>query len=377
MLLRCAFFACAAVAAASPATNRTIPDKVILGYTNGACDGALTSTVRDGVNVLMWSFINLGPGLAITERLDATCIGRTVVALKAAELPTLHIVSIGGWDAPHPDTAAGDGAAWFAAWEKWNKAIPGFPQGFDGFDWDLEGNDDPKSPYNTFTKASLELVGTMSQAAKKAGYLVTMAPPQSYFDVTTARFDLSLCNNDPHYHPDFAYFGHNVYAYLVAKYGVDTFDLISVQLYESWSKANAAVYGASPPVAAAKYLEDWATALAEGWVVDFGWIPALGLNSTKVVVEPSRLVVGLANAWAGTLAGPGKGKAVLFWPDELETAWSALAKTKLQPRGFMYWCVCACAGGGESVSVPCFSSTSATCGLASALPRRVRHAFKI
>ena len=32
----------------------------------------------------------------------------------------------------------------------------------------------------------------MSQAAKDAGFLVTMVPPESYLDPTTSAFDLSL-----------------------------------------------------------------------------------------------------------------------------------------------------------------------------------------
>ena len=209
-------FLCGALAvafAAPPA--RTIPEKVILGYSDGACDAAITDVARDGVNVLMWSFINLnGANRTVQAGVDLACVARVAKQLTGMGLETLHIVSIGGWDAPHPDTASGDGAAWFAAWDAWNRNVAanadGFANGFDGFDWDLEGNDAPASPYNTFSAAALALVGDMSVAAKAAGYLVTMAPPQSYLDVSTGDFDLSLTHNDPTYHADFRYFGHNV-----------------------------------------------------------------------------------------------------------------------------------------------------------------------
>jgi hypothetical protein len=49
----------------------------------------------------------------------------------------------------------------------------------------------------------------MSQAAKAAGYLVTLVPPQSYFDASTSLFDLSLTHAYPDYHGDFFYHGHN------------------------------------------------------------------------------------------------------------------------------------------------------------------------
>ena len=61
---------------------------------------------------------------------------------------------IGGWNAPHPDTS-NSAEDVFAALDHWNRvtvarADKGF-FGFDGFDWDLEGNNDMQSRYNTFT----------------------------------------------------------------------------------------------------------------------------------------------------------------------------------------------------------------------------------
>ena len=61
--------------------------------------------------------------------------------------------------------------------------------GFDGFDWDIEGNDDMNSKYNVFTTECLDLMGEMSQLAKKDGYIVAMAPAESYLDPTTTLFD--------------------------------------------------------------------------------------------------------------------------------------------------------------------------------------------
>lgn len=66
-------------------------------------------------------------------------------------------------------------------WNYWNRHIAARPSlgffGFDGFDWDIEGNDDEESPYNQFTVACLDLMGEMSQLAKvRDGYFVTMVP---------------------------------------------------------------------------------------------------------------------------------------------------------------------------------------------------------
>jgi chitinase len=73
---------------------------------------------------------------------------------------------------------------------------PGLALPFDGFDWDLEGNDWTQSRYNVFSSACMQLVVDMSSFAKKAGYLVTMAPAQTYFDVTTSKFNRFLNNSN-------------------------------------------------------------------------------------------------------------------------------------------------------------------------------------
>ena len=81
-------------------------------------------------------------------------------------------------------------------------------------------------------------MGEMSVAAHKDGFLVTLVPPESYLDASTSDYDRSLTHSYPEpWHPEFKYHGHNVYAYLLAKYKLATFDLIDIQLYETYSHA--------------------------------------------------------------------------------------------------------------------------------------------
>ena len=42
----------------------------------------------------------------------------------------------------------------------------------------------------------------MSSAAKRAGYVVTMVPAQSYFDVSAATFNRTLLHAYPDWHPE-------------------------------------------------------------------------------------------------------------------------------------------------------------------------------
>ena len=69
-----------------------------------------------------------------------------------------------------------------------------------------------------------------------------MAPPQSYlnFDI----FDFGQYVNVTQargWHDDFTYFGTNIYAFILYKYGT-YIDLVSIQLYESYSNATMSIY---------------------------------------------------------------------------------------------------------------------------------------
>merc|ERR1719235_2984809 len=101
----------------------------------------------------------------------------------------------------------------------------------------------------------MNLVVDMSTDAKKAGFIVTMVPAQSYLDSSTIDFNLSLRNSYADWHPDFHYHGLNCYMYLLAAAPKGTFDLISVQLYESWSRADQALL--QKHQAGSTYLESW------------------------------------------------------------------------------------------------------------------------
>jgi hypothetical protein len=190
---------------ASPAGVRSVSHSLpagnlIVGYAPDCDENQIVLAAENGVNVIIWFALNLAAGPEIQNSLNFTCIARVSHTLRERGLPTAHLVSVGGRDAPHPDTSL-NGEQWFTEWERWNAAAAASVPaelawgGFDGIDWDLEGNDSPTSPWNYFTVACIDLVGTMSQAAKAAGYVVSLVPPQSYWDITSATFDLSLLHS--------------------------------------------------------------------------------------------------------------------------------------------------------------------------------------
>ena len=309
------------------AGQRALPNPMIGAYPgDGACGPEVLQAARSGVNVIIWFSLNLSPTAPPAGGPNLTCVAGVRQALAAEGLPTTHLISIGGWDAPHP--VNGSAADFYAQWKAWNVASGGL---FDGLDWDLEGNDNTTSPWNVMALDTLAVVGGVSQLAKADGYLVTLVPAQSYFDVSSAAFDRSLSHADPAWHPDFPYHGANAYAYLYARYGGGaTFDAVTIQLYESFSRAgyNISILGQRP----AEYLAAWVRQLAAGWLVDFAAAPELGFPSQRVQLPPAQLVIGLANGWAG---GAGAPKALLIMPEEVGAAWAALGPAR--PRGAAYW----------------------------------------
>ena len=84
----------------------------------------------------------------------------------------VHLMSIGGWNSPHPDTSF-SAETMFDTLDKWNgqcATVAGIDYGsgglFDGFDWDVEGNDDFDSPQYLY-KECIETMGLLSQLLKK------------------------------------------------------------------------------------------------------------------------------------------------------------------------------------------------------------------
>jgi hypothetical protein len=266
----------------------------------GECDERVDQAINDGVNVVIWFSLQLenrGEPM-ITSAVSPACVQTVVARLKDAGLNVVHLISVGGWGVPHPDTSF-SGEEWYTSFKRWNQAVagPGFENGFDGIDWDLEGHDQQDAPQNNFTVDTIRLIADFSKLAKKDGYLTSIAPPQSYLDVGTSEFSLSVTHPATHWHDEFLYAGRNTYAPWLVMH--PDWDFISLQLYESWSPANHFMGGRG--IDPANYLSDLVSAMAKGWMVKFSQVPELGLKDQKISVPPEKLVLGLANSWSNPL----------------------------------------------------------------------------
>lgn len=293
----------------------------------------------------MWFSISLAKDPIIQHGgLNYTCVAETVAKIKDKGFNVIHLISIGGWNTRHPDASI-TGQQAYQSWKEWNtKTIANSEfefNGFDGFDWDLEGNDDQiSSPYNHFSVETLDIMGHMSVLAKADGYVVAMAPAESYIDFTHGYFDRSLLHSYLEYKPyiNFTYHGWNCYAYVWSKFqftilndGVikRTFDWVFVQFYEGYSHMfyNTTFLRQTP----ASYMVNAISTLNDGYIVHFSNDHAIKYQTQVVRIPYSYVVIGLANGWADN------NKFMLLSEEQLFESGELMKAKKLIPRGFGFW----------------------------------------
>lgn len=330
-----------------------LPEKIIVGYANWQqCDDKIIEAAKNGVNTIIWFSIDLLHNYTIGKPYinrgpDPNCVAQTAKTLKELQLETIHLISIGGWNSLHPDTTNTPQQI-FDEWKRWNNEVVAKPElqffGYDGIDWDIEGTDVVANERNQFKVETLNLMGQLSQLFKREGYIVSMAPAESYMDPTTSTFDRSLRHTysewDP-IEPGFYYHGHNTYSYILSRYGTtsvdtdqeialeQTFDFITIQLYEGYSHC---LYNTSilrQP--ASEYIRNIVQKFQQGWYVNFSSDVEISWNSRVVQIPPARLVIGLANGWADNT------KFLLLDSTEVGLAYQYLNEIGLAPKGFGFW----------------------------------------
>lgn len=94
---------------------------------------------------------------------------------------------------------------------------------------------------------------------------------------------------------------------------VPTFDLVDIQLYESWSHAGFQIDVKMVP--ANEYLVSWITKALKPFKVDFAQVPGVHLPTQTLTISPRQLVVGFS-------AGMGNGKSVFIWPEAMGSAYA-------------------------------------------------------
>jgi chitinase len=322
---------------------------LIIGYASNAQSGKVDQAIIDGANIIIWSFIHLH----ITE--DSKCTIKTSLDLveirriRETYKHVVHLAAFGGWNGPHPPTFS-DGSSltgekWCEVFMKFNE-VNGFI--FDGIDWDYEGNDNLDAPTSKFTLQTLDIMADFTTEAKSQGLIVSMAPAESYLDATAypgsidATFSLRLdlpprawtSPEDLDVIKGFSHAGRQCYAYVLAKAGVESFDFISIQLYEGYSPY---VYDVSRrktnPVEAIMERVD---GFVGGYVVNgMPLSSSSSPESYEVKIPLSKLVIGVANRWADGV------KFCKIDPKTLRDAYVSTKKEYIGEGflGVMFWTV--------------------------------------
>jgi len=321
-----------------PLWARSLPKNLLVAYQSWSeCDDAVLTHVQNGANVVIWFAVNLhadeSGGPSISGGPNRTCVEEMIVKLDDLGFgrdDVTHLISVGGWDSPHPDTT-------FTA-EQYAEAFETFSGGlYDGLDWDLEGNDSLTAPSNFFSADCLRLMADLSTVLSDRGYIVSMAPPESYLDVQSSSFskfvNLTYPSDSLWPPPTFSYHGRNAYVVALAL-APDAFDFVSIQIYETKSHAayNTSILGTPQDEYAVEYFR---RLLTEPFVVDFSGDKDFGYLGAVNIHIPlaSKVVIGLISA--GGIGGP----------ITATNATNAYRSVDADPsvngnvRGFMYWCI--------------------------------------
>lgn len=326
---------------------------IIIGYAHNAKSGKAEQAIKDGANVIIWSFLHLD----IREEAGGQTKGFVRTDLDLKEITTLrnkykqvvHLAAFGGWNGPHPPPDL-DGVEWCEVFMEFNRSN-GYI--FDGIDWDYEGHDNLSAPTAKFTLDTLNIMADFStHARQKYNMIVSMAPAESYLDSMAnddsidAAFSLRLdlpprAWTTSQYATDedrklietvgFSHAGRQCYAYVLAKAGIDVFDWISIQLYEAYSPfAHDMSRKKLDPVDA---LMARVNRLSDGYTVTD--IPALSSSEIQVKVPLHKLVIGVGNQWVDGL------KFCEVKPESLYLAYQHTVEKYNQGfLGVMFWVSC-------------------------------------
>ncbi|KAL7431169.1 hypothetical protein ACHAXH_001789 [Discostella pseudostelligera] len=306
---------------------------IIIGYAHDAKSGKADQAILDGINVIIWSFVHLDvDGTSVTtdqqqqQQQQQKIRGTIRTDLDLESIRTIrnkydhvvHLAAFGGWNGPHPPPYIMSGKEWCQVFLKFNQDHGNI---FDGIDWDYEGHDDISSPTSRFTLDTLDIMVDFSVEAKRHGMIVSMAPAESYLDSTIqsgssidAQFSFALnlppraWTSSPSASEEdkeiiatagFSHAGRQCYAYVLAKAGIETFDWVSIQLYEAYSPFAHDVHRRKmDPVEALMMRINHL--VVEGYTVTDVPLSSPSLSPSEFVVKipMSKLVLGIANGWA-------------------------------------------------------------------------------
>lgn len=161
----------------------------------------------------------------------------------------------------------------------------------------------------------------------------TLVPLLTYIDPFQSGFDRYLNHSTTtSFHPESQYRGRNSHSYLIAKYGISTFDLITIQLYEPYSYLQQNVTMFNQTVS--NYLVNLVKSYSTGWTVKFSMDPTCGLPDQVVKVDASRLLIAFEIA-----SEMDNVKKWVVEPNQIVKSYIALMQQGVDLRGYAYWSI--------------------------------------
>ena len=126
----------------------------------------------------------------------------------------------------------------------------------------------------------------------------------------------------------FTYHARNVYAYLIEKFSLNTFDFVPVQLYEVY--AHALYKYEREKISLGEIMYELVSNLTKGFIVDFSKDENSGLEKKLIKIPEEKITIGLANGWAS-------GKFLFVNEKDIVEGYKYLKEHNRDVRGFFFW----------------------------------------
>lgn len=264
-------------------SKKQLPSKMIGAYVNGCNDETneydeIIKSIDDGLNTIFWFSCQLmckdnKPTVQIKniQKGEFSVLENTPCIKKVQEnTPNdfIHMLTIGSWGSSLPICSTPE--IWNSTFIDW---LLKFEEDnglhFDGIDWDPEGVDEPNEyNQNVMTQEALNNILQISRGVHDLDRLVSLVPAESYFDARSSEFSYRLdIKPADDWQSWFTYTGRNAYTWLY-KMEPEIFDMVIIQLYEGWARANYHVV-LNERVTASEYIRETLQIFENGHEIDF------------------------------------------------------------------------------------------------------------
>lgn len=333
--------------------KKTLPNPMIAAFLVDAAPSAVLADVEAGVNVIFWGVMYFNYTM-----LNPHYVQSVVDVLMAQNQEVVHILALNAWDLnvsdmpgqcrhAMPNCSGRDRANDFRSWNvAFAKQGGGIWKGFDGIAW-LEMLNWTTPIPDEVSQEYLHIMYEMSFDLHD-DFIISIVPPKSYFNCHTSGFDL-LTHHPALQNPEYGDLALNLFAPLYAR-NPAVFDLVVIQLYETWGETSFQLYWSGDPNNVKKIgwprtasldrmtniVDNNVRCLIDGsWNVDFNGFFGLS-NGTLIQLPPYKVAMALALDTKGSTGATARGT---YFPPFGSAYFDAasIAQECHCARGVVYW----------------------------------------